>query len=50
MLTIVGRGATFEEAIARAYQGVGCISFPGKHVRTDIGQKALKTMAAGSGA
>ena len=50
VLTVVGRGATFEEAIARAYQGVGYISFPGKHVRTDIGQKALNTMAAGSGA
>ena len=50
VLTVVGRGVTFEEAIARAYQGVGCISFPGKHVRTDIGQKALKAMTAGSGA
>ena len=41
VLTVVGKGQTFREARNRAYQGVECISFPGKHVRTDIGLKAL---------
>ena len=47
VLTVVGRGGTFEEAIDRAYRAVGCISFPGKHVRTDIGQKALRAISNG---
>ena len=47
VLTVVGRGGTFGEAIDRAYQAVGCISFPGKHVRTDIGQKVLKAVSNG---
>jgi len=41
VLTVVGRGATFEDAIARAYTGVSAISFDGMHYRNDIGQKAL---------
>jgi phosphoribosylamine---glycine ligase len=41
VLTVVGRGATFESAIARAYDAVGRIDFDGMHVRRDIGQKAL---------
>jgi phosphoribosylamine--glycine ligase len=40
VLTVVGRGPTFDEAIARAYQGAGKISFDGMHYRRDIGQKA----------
>jgi phosphoribosylamine--glycine ligase len=40
-LTVVGRGATFEDAIARAYTGVSKISFAGMHYRRDIGRKAL---------
>jgi phosphoribosylamine--glycine ligase len=43
VLTVVGRGPTFEDAIARAYAGVSAISFDGMHYRNDIGQKALKT-------
>ena len=41
VLTVVGRGATFADSIARAYAGVAEISFAGMHYRTDIGQKAL---------
>lgn len=41
VLTIVGRGATYAEAIARAYDGASRIGFEGMHYRRDIGQKAL---------
>ena len=41
VLTIVGTGNTFEEAIERAYTGVGKIRFDGMHYRTDIGRKAV---------
>jgi phosphoribosylamine--glycine ligase len=41
VLTVVGRGPTYEEAISRAYAGVATISFDGMHYRRDIGQKAL---------
>ena len=47
VLTVVGRGGTFGEAIDCAYQAVSRISFSGQHVRTDIGQKALRAIAAG---
>jgi len=46
VLTVVGWGADFESAIARAYQGVSAISFEGMHYRTDIGQKALEHVRA----
>ena len=42
VLTVVGRGATFEDAIARAYDGVQRIAFDGMHYRRDIGLKALR--------
>jgi phosphoribosylamine--glycine ligase len=45
VLTVVGRGADFSEAIARAYAGVLQISFEGMQYRRDIGRKALKTPA-----
>ncbi len=41
VLTVVGRGGTFADAIARAYGGVSTISFEGMHYRRDIGRKAL---------
>jgi phosphoribosylamine---glycine ligase len=41
VLTIVGRGATFADAIARAYDGVARVNFNGMHYRKDIGRKAL---------
>jgi phosphoribosylamine--glycine ligase len=41
VLTVVGRGDTYEEAIDRAYEGVSAIRFDGMHYRKDIGRKAL---------
>jgi phosphoribosylamine---glycine ligase len=41
VLTVVGRGADFAQAIARAYSGVQQISFDGMQYRHDIGRKAL---------
>ena len=43
VLTVVGRGSDFPEAIARAYAGVKEISFDGMQYRSDIGKKALKS-------
>ena len=42
VLTVVGRGADFPEAIARAYAGVLPIQFDGMQYRRDIGRKALR--------
>jgi len=41
VLTVVGRGSNFPEAIARAYAGVMQIHFDGMQFRHDIGRKAL---------
>ena len=41
VLTVVGRGAEFSEAITRAYAGATKISFDGMHYRRDIGRRAL---------
>jgi phosphoribosylamine--glycine ligase len=45
VLSVVGRGDDFAEAIARAYAGVHKISFEGMQFRHDIGRKALKLEA-----
>jgi phosphoribosylamine---glycine ligase len=42
VLTVVGRGDDFAEAIARAYAAVHKISFDGMQFRHDIGRNALK--------
>jgi phosphoribosylamine--glycine ligase len=39
--TIVGRGASFQAAIDRAYAGVDAVAFEGVQCRRDIGRKAL---------
>jgi phosphoribosylamine--glycine ligase len=41
VLTVVGRGATYRDAMTRAYAGVNAIHFEGMQYRTDIGTKAL---------
>ena len=41
VLTVVGRGATYSEAMTRAYAGALQISFDGMQYRRDIGRKAL---------
>jgi len=43
VLTVVGRGTTYEDAISHAYAGIAKISFDGMHYRRDIGQKALES-------
>jgi phosphoribosylamine---glycine ligase len=45
VLTVVGRGPTFDRAIALAYEGVSQISFDGMHYRRDIGLKAKPAFA-----
>lgn len=41
VLTVVGRGQTFDEAITRAYEGLSPLNFEGMSYRKDIGRKAL---------
>ncbi len=41
VLTVVGEGATFKDAMSRAYAGVDAIRFDGAFARSDIGKKAL---------
>jgi phosphoribosylamine--glycine ligase len=41
VMTVVGKGGTFERAIERAYSAVSRIRFDGMHYRSDIGSKAL---------
>jgi phosphoribosylamine--glycine ligase len=41
VLTVVGRGPTFSDAITRAYAGALSITFDGMQLRRDIGRKAL---------
>ena len=48
VLTVVGRGADFAEAIARAYAGVARISFDGMQYRRDIGQEGARVDTIGS--
>ena len=45
VLTVVGHGATFDEAMKRAYAGVARISFDGMQFRRDIGKRALQIEA-----
>jgi phosphoribosylamine--glycine ligase len=42
VLTVVGRAATYADAMARAYAAVSAIHFDGMQFRTDIGNKALR--------
>ena len=41
VLTVVGRGSTYEAAISRAYSAAGAVRFDGMQYRSDIGRKAL---------
>jgi phosphoribosylamine--glycine ligase len=41
VLTVVGRGASYQDAITRAYDAVSRIHFDGMQYRRDIGRKAL---------
>jgi phosphoribosylamine--glycine ligase len=41
VLGVTALGSTVQEAIDRAYAGIGVITWPGVHYRRDIGRKAL---------
>jgi phosphoribosylamine--glycine ligase len=41
VLTVVGRGATYEAAMARAYEAIDALHFEGRHYRRDIGLRAV---------
>ncbi len=41
VLTVVGRGGSFDAAMSRAYAGVEAIEFDGMQYRRDIGRKAV---------
>jgi phosphoribosylamine--glycine ligase len=41
VLTVAGRGATFDAAMKTAYQAVSAVHFDGMQYRKDIGRKAL---------
>jgi phosphoribosylamine--glycine ligase len=41
VLTVVGRGPSFEAAIDTAYRAVSCVQFEGMQFRRDIGWKAV---------
>ena len=45
VLTVVGQGATFEDAMATAYAAAGRITFDGVQYRRDIGRKAIAAAA-----
>jgi phosphoribosylamine--glycine ligase len=40
VITLVGRGATFDAAISRAYEAASRVHFEGIQYRRDIGRKA----------
>jgi len=42
VLTVVGRGRTYEQATEHAYVGAACISFDGLQMRRDIGARVLE--------
>jgi phosphoribosylamine-glycine ligase len=41
VLTVVGRGATYQDAIDIAYRAAADVHFDGMQFRRDIGRKAL---------
>ncbi len=45
VLTVVGQGSSYDEAMAAAYAAVGRISFDGMQYRRDIGRKAIAAEA-----
>jgi phosphoribosylamine--glycine ligase len=42
VLAVAGRGATFDDALDRAYAGVACIQIEGAQHRTDIGKSVRR--------
>jgi phosphoribosylamine--glycine ligase len=50
VLGVTALGPTIAEARSRAYRGVGAISWPGVHFRTDIAASADSDSDSGAGA
>ena len=48
VLTVVGRGHSYQDAIDVAYQAVAKLQFEGMQFRRDIGRKALAAQRAAS--
>jgi phosphoribosylamine-glycine ligase len=42
VLAVTATGETLQEALDRAYTGIGKIRFEGMYYRRDIGRRALK--------
>ena len=42
VLGVSAAGATLEDALASAYEGMACVRFEGMYYRRDIGHRALK--------
>jgi phosphoribosylamine--glycine ligase len=45
VLSVVARGATLQEAVAKAYEAAKYISFEGMHYRRDIAHRGLRALA-----
>jgi phosphoribosylamine--glycine ligase len=45
ILTVVGRGASYRDAIDTAYRAAGHIHFEGMQFRTDIGRRAIEPLS-----
>ena len=48
VLVVAAQGATLQEAIARAYEGVDQVHFDGLYVRRDIAHRALRPAGGGA--
>jgi phosphoribosylamine--glycine ligase len=42
VLTVVGEGQDYRQAVSRAYEAAGRIAFDGRFMRSDIGKKAIQ--------
>jgi phosphoribosylamine--glycine ligase len=48
VLTVVGRGSSFRQAIDIAYRAVSHVTFAGMQYRSDIGRKAIAATNRGA--
>ena len=48
VLTVVGRGPSFQQAIDIAYRAVSHVKFAGMQYRSDIGRKAIAATHRGA--
>jgi phosphoribosylamine---glycine ligase len=45
VLSVVARGATLQQAVAKVYEAAAHISFEGMHYRRDIAHRGLEALA-----